>query len=74
MEPVNIYEVHMQTFKTGKDGEQLSYRTFAKEIAAYAKSMKYNYIELMPIMEYAEDDSMSSSPFTTCISFSRSAE
>lgn len=32
MEPVNIYEVHMQTFKTGKDGEQLSYRTFAKRL------------------------------------------
>lgn len=56
MEPVNIYEVHMQTFKTDKDGERLSYQAFAKEIAAYVKSMKYNYIELMPIMEYSGED------------------
>lgn len=54
--PINIYEVHMQSFKAGKNGEMLSYREFGKEIAAYVKSMKYNYIELMPLMEYSSDD------------------
>ncbi len=53
--PVNIYEVHMPTWKSGKDGKALSYKEFGREIATYTKSMGYNYIELLPLMEYEDE-------------------
>lgn len=53
---VNIYEVHMPTWKRGSDGNALSYVEFGKAIASYVKTMGYNYIQLMPLMEYRDDD------------------
>jgi 1,4-alpha-glucan branching enzyme len=55
--PVNIYEVHMATWKKHEDGSALTYKEFGKEIASYVASMGYNYVELMPVMEYADDTS-----------------
>lgn len=52
---VNIYEVHMPTWKKGSDGGSLSYVEFGREIASYVKSTGYNYIQLMPLMEYRDD-------------------
>ncbi len=54
--PLNIYEVHMPTWKADTSGKCLSYKQFGREIAAYAKNMGYNYIELLPLMEYANED------------------
>lgn len=53
---VNIYEVHMPTWKRGSDGRALTYVEFGKAIASYVKTMGYNYIQLMPLMEYRDDD------------------
>lgn len=53
---VNIYEVHMPTWKSPADGERISYAEFGGDIAAYVKSMGYNYIQFMPLMEYRDDD------------------
>lgn len=52
---MNIYEVHMPTWKADQDGKAMSYVEFGKKLAAYVKSMGYNYIQLMPLMEYRED-------------------
>lgn len=55
--PINVYEVHLGSWKRGEDGEFLTYRELAKDLPKYAKDMGYTHIELMPIMEHPLDDS-----------------
>ncbi len=45
--PMNIYEVHLGSWKKG-----LSYREMAHELIDYVSEMGYNYIEVMPLMAY----------------------
>lgn len=54
--PVNIYEVHLGTWKRRNSrGEYLNYRECAREIAPYVKQMGYTHICLMPIAGYSDD-------------------
>lgn len=55
--PVNIYEVHLGSWRRNKEGEFLTYRELAELLPKYAKDMGYTHIELMPIMEHPLDDS-----------------
>jgi 1,4-alpha-glucan branching enzyme len=55
--PLNIYEVHLGSWKTHEDGSFLNYREIAVELADYAVDMGYNTIELMPISEHPLDAS-----------------
>ena len=54
---VNIYEVHLGSWKRNENGDFLTYREMAKILPPYVKSMGYTHIELMPIMEHPLDDS-----------------
>lgn len=56
-EPINIYEVHLGSWKRGMQGEFLSYRTLAHELAAYCHDMGYTHVELMPPTEHPLDES-----------------
>lgn len=54
--PMNIYEVHLGSFKRPKDGREFySYREIAEELADYAADMGYTHVELMPVMEHERD-------------------
>ena len=56
--PMNIYEVHMGSWKRPKDGREFfGYKEIALQLSEYMKEMGYNYVELMPIMEHPYDPS-----------------
>ena len=54
--PLSIYEVHLGSWK--RNGEELlTYRTLAKELAAYVKDMGYTHVEILGLLEYPFDGS-----------------
>ena len=50
--PLNIYEVHLGSWRTHENGDVLNYRDLALALAPYVKEMGFNFIELLPITEY----------------------
>ena len=56
--PVNIYEVHLGSWKRPDDGREfLNYREIARALSKYMKEMGYTHVELMPVMEHPYDPS-----------------
>lgn len=62
-EPVNIYEVHLGSWKNHEEEKEddnkkfYTYRELADELPDYVLSMGYTHIELLPVMEHPLDDS-----------------
>ena len=61
-EPMNIYEVHLGSWKKKELTEEdpdgfYNYRELAPMLADYVKRMNYTHIELMPVMEHPLDES-----------------
>ena len=55
--PINIYEVHLGSWKKKEDGTYYNYKEIAELLVKYMLEMNYTHIEIMPITEYPFDGS-----------------
>lgn len=51
-QPMNIYELHIGSWKHRADGHPLCYAELADELAPYVKQMGYTHVEFLPVMEH----------------------
>ena len=56
-QPVNIYELHIGSWRKDEDVEWVNYKAIAKELIAYVKENNFTHIELMPLNEHPFDGS-----------------
>ena len=59
--PLNIYEVHLGSWRRHtdrpKEDQFMTYTEIADELIPYAKDMGYSHLEILPVMEHPLDDS-----------------
>ena len=55
--PMNVYELHLGSWKRSKGNRFLGYRDLADLIVPYVKEMGFTHVELMPISEHPLDES-----------------
>ena len=53
--PLNIYEVHLGSWRRQADGSFLNYRELAHSLVDYAVEMGYTHLELLPVAEHPLD-------------------
>ena len=51
-EPVSIYEVHAASWRADGEGQPLSYRGLAHELADYVTEMGFTHVELLGVMAH----------------------
>lgn len=55
--PMNIYELHLGSWRRNSEGGFLTYAELAKLLPTYLCEMGYNYVELLPLTEHPLDGS-----------------
>jgi 1,4-alpha-glucan branching enzyme len=55
--PINVYEVHLGSWRRKSGNEWLTYLDLIKELIPYVLDMGYTHIELLPIAEHPFDGS-----------------
>ena len=53
--PMNIYEVHLGSWKRAEGNRFLSYTELAEQLIPYVKEMGYTHIEMLPVEEHPFD-------------------
>lgn len=56
-QPMNIYELHVGSWKRASGNRYLNYRELAEQLVPYVKGLGFTHIELMPISEHPLDES-----------------
>jgi 1,4-alpha-glucan branching enzyme len=56
-EPLNIYEVHLGSWRRREDGAFLDYRSLGRELADYVHDLGCTAVELLPVTEHPLDES-----------------
>ena len=56
-EPMNIYEMHLGTWRRDENGRILNYAEIADQLVPYLQDMEYTHVEFMPVMEHPFDGS-----------------
>lgn len=56
-QPINIYEIHLGSWKRNADGEFLTYEEIGDLLPEYIKDMGYTHVEFMPLVEHPLDAS-----------------
>ena len=55
--PMNIYEVHIGSWRKREDETYPNYREVADELADYCRKMRFTHVEIMPVTEYPYEGS-----------------
>ncbi|MDZ5255376.1 1,4-alpha-glucan branching protein GlgB [Clostridium sp. LIBA-8841] len=55
--PINIYELHLGSWKRKEDNKFMSYEELSNILPKYVKDMGYTHVELMPLNEHPLDAS-----------------
>ncbi|MEA1987241.1 MAG: 1,4-alpha-glucan branching protein GlgB [Candidatus Marinimicrobia bacterium] len=55
--PINIYEVHLGSWKRNENWEWYSYREIAPKLIKHVKKLGFTHIEFMPLSEFPFDGS-----------------
>lgn len=56
--PMNLYEVHLGSWRRTGDGQVLNYRSIAHHLVPYVKEMGYTAVKLLPVGEHPLDESL----------------
>ena len=55
--PLNVYEVHLGSWRRKPDGGWYTYRELAGPLISYVKELGYNALEFLPLAEHPSDSS-----------------
>ena len=55
--PLNIYELHLGSWRRTGDDQMLSYQDIARYLVPYVKEMGFTHVELLPVTEHPLDAS-----------------
>lgn len=55
--PINIYEIHLGSWRKNEGWRFMNYREIARELAEYCQKMGYTHVELLPVQEHPLDES-----------------
>ena len=55
--PINVYQVHLSSWRRTFEGEVMNYRGLANFLVPYVKELGFTHVMLLPVMEHPLDSS-----------------